>query len=78
MTTTNDLEESIMTTKNETDEKRVLLNQVTIKCPYCGEEVTLNLVGGQYQHSFEGRCSCDEYLLLCGENDNTSEIPRRI
>jgi len=44
-------------------------NQVIFTCPCCQNQVTLYLIGGQYQYSFEGKCpDCEQYWCLDGED----------
>lgn len=48
-----------------------------MKCMSCSMPITLHLIGGQYQNSYQGDCDhCNEYWLLCSGEDDESGIPR--
>lgn len=50
---------------------------IEIPCASCSMTVTLVLIGGQYQNSYQGNCAhCNEYWLLCSGEDDSSGIPR--
>lgn len=48
-------------------------NQITIKC-ICGKEVTLEIVGGQYQDEYRGDCECGRKWLLKELSEALAEI----
>jgi hypothetical protein len=38
-------------------------NKVKIQC-LCGEETILELIGGQYQNTYQGKCTCGRIWSL--------------
>lgn len=48
--------------------------QVSLECPLCQAQVTLHLIGGQYQYTYEGKCpGCNQYWKLDGEDGHDKE-----
>lgn len=47
-------------------------NEVTLKC-LCGSEVTLKLVGGQYQDTYQGECECGRKWYLEEQSELLAE-----
>ncbi len=46
--------------------------KVTIKC-LCGREITLELVGGQYQDTYYGECDCGRKWSLEEQSELLAE-----
>jgi len=46
---------------------------VTIKC-LCGREITLEIVGGQYQDTYDGECKCGCKWVLTEISEMMAEI----
>jgi len=46
---------------------------IMIKC-LCGREVTLEIVGGQYQNTYQGECECDWKWSLDEQSEVIEEI----
>ena len=47
--------------------------KVKIKC-LCGREVTLEIIGGQYQHTYQGECECGRKWSLEEQSEVIKEI----
>lgn len=48
-------------------------NRVVIECP-CGEELTLDRVGGQYQNEYRKKCKCGREWGLTEISELMAEI----
>jgi len=48
-------------------------NRVVIKCS-CGEELTLERIGGQYQHEYQKKCKCGQEWILAEISELIKEI----
>jgi len=49
--------------------KSHLKGPITIVCPVCGSQVVLELIGGQDQNSYSGRCECGQRWVLAGDSE---------
>lgn len=48
---------------------------VTIKC-LCGRKVTLEIVGGQYQNTYQGECECGRKWSLEEQSEILAELDK--
>lgn len=48
-------------------------NKVIFKC-LCGKEVTLELLGGQYQDTYQGHCQCGRKWALDELSKSLAEL----
>jgi hypothetical protein len=46
---------------------------ITLKCS-CGREITLEIVGGQYQDTYDGECKCGRKWVLTETSEMMAEI----
>ena len=46
---------------------------ITIKC-LCGREITLEIIGGQYQNTYQGECECSRKWSLEEQSEMIKEI----
>lgn len=47
--------------------------KITIKC-VCGREVPVELIGGQYQNTYQGECECGRRWSLEEQSEVIKEI----
>lgn len=47
--------------------------KIAIKC-LCGEEVELEVIGGQYQDDYRGDCKCGRKWILSETTESSEEI----
>jgi hypothetical protein len=55
------------------DKSQETPNKMIIKCA-CGEELTLNRVGGQYQDEYRKMCKCGREWVLIEISEMIAEI----
>lgn len=48
-------------------------SKIVVRC-LCGKEVTLDIVGGQYQDEYYGDCECGRKWLLKELSESLKEI----
>jgi len=48
-------------------------DRMVIECP-CGEKLTLDRVGGQYQNEYRGKCKCGREWILTEISELIAEI----
>jgi len=49
--------------------------KVRIKC-LCGRKVTLEIVGGQYQNTYQGECECGRKWSLEEQSEILAELDK--
>jgi len=59
-----------------TDKSPKTPNRMVIECP-CGEELTLDRVGGQYQNEYRKKCKCGREWVLTEISELLAEIDDR-
>lgn len=56
-----------------TDKSPINPNRMVIQCP-CGQELTLDHVGGQYQNEYRKKCKCGQEWVLTEISKLMAEI----